>query len=247
MMGEDAVVPLSTTGDMASIASESTVVASGVDVRPIVNPSCRCLDSSYQSGGGVTLQLDVLQTSHLSSVTSVELQSATGFPLWIARVEQLVRVGLWTTLRIRANARSANVWGGASGWDGTPPWDSIRVVVLRRTLYGVPSIAEVPVVRNLRLESAQVAGEPLAAYLRVSAVQVAPTAVNSFVATNIPVSWRSLDDYDACIFAPQCDEVNMTAYFANITADFHASQPPEPEEPEEPEEAVEVNTEVRWV
>ena len=233
-LGEDATVPLTPSHQEFVVAAPSTPLQAGIDISPIVNPSCRCLDNVYfntdrlqqgQSAATTTtaaeieIQFQVLQPSPLVWIDGVVITAPDGTRMWQVALDRQVIVGEWTTVRVAVgSARATNRWGATTSWSGAAPWNNVQVAVTRRTLFGTPSLPEVPVVRNIRLAASLQPGKALASYLAASPMTLHPQLGNDvMMSSSSHFTWKALNDYSQCIVAPSCVEVNMTEYFLNLT------------------------------
>ena len=167
----------------------------------------------------------MLQPSPLVWIDGVVLTSQDGTVMWQIALDRQVVVGEWTTVRVAAgSARATNKWGATTNWSGAAPWNNVHVAVTRRTLFGTPSLSEVPIVRNIRLTASLQPGKAVASYVAASPMTLRPQLGNDLMTSSgSHFTWKALNDYSQCVVAPSCVEVNMTEYFLNLTTATPAS------------------------
>jgi len=218
-LAEDAMVPLTRTREDILLFATVTASERLVDITPLVNPSCRCLDSHHADF--VQVELQVLLATPFVYPARVQLRAPSGTLVWTVDVDRTNTVGEWTTLYGRAQARSSNAWGSNTGWDGSAPWNNVQATFERHALFGIPSLADLPRVRNVKLYISRDLDQPLARYLFSGSAALTPvpgsgqlSAGNDEAGTAI--HWRELNEYGPCIVAPPCEPLDMVEYYTNL-------------------------------
>lgn len=162
----------------------TTLTQRPLDLRPMIDPLCRCLAGGPQADTSPTLHLDVRLHHRNVYPRTLRLQdSATGATLW---EEALPRadadsVGTWQKLVARLPGRGNSAFQiGATGdgHDGPlPSWGAVTVSLERKALEGMPSAADVPEVRNaVLLSAASKLGDSYITYVRPGIASTDTTA-----------------------------------------------------------------------
>ena len=167
---QNAIIPLSARGDAVTLWSMNGDVVShhGVDLRPIVDPGCRCLAPSGSEYATPSIHFQVKLQNRNVWPHRMEFHDPQGRVVWsgiLPRPNANI-IGSWQSMTLLLAGRS-NVWSVGPteyGLDGTvPPFHNLTVVVQRKALTGVPSVSDLPSIRDVVVVGS--APTPSGAYL----------------------------------------------------------------------------------
>ena len=201
--GESAVVPLTPADQAYSLTAEAISVHQGVDITPIVDPGCRCLQVSADPEDAPTLRLEVQLRHRNVWPHEVALQDAAGRDVWrgeLPRASPYI-VGFWQEVTLTMTGRH-NRWAigaTAAGRDGpVPPFDDLRLVFVRKALTGTPSAFQLPQVRNVVImATGSTAAKSAAAYLTVGGAALAQAAGDTMLSPALSADYGDLMAYFA--------------------------------------------------
>ena len=164
-----AIVPFrdDASKQVALSTAATTLTSMAVNLAPVIDPGCRCLQPSVSRASNPTVSFQVmLQNRNVwpSAVSFVSDDDAV--TLWYADLERVdpSSVGTWVSVSVPV-AGHHNLWRvGPRSLDGDgtlPPWHSVHVVFHRDSLFGTPAPSEVPIIRSAALLPGQSASDAL--------------------------------------------------------------------------------------
>ena len=212
----NALVPLTASGEPTTLLGDfSELRDKPVDLSPVVDPMCRCLQPSFDASATPTVRMQVQLRHRDVYPRNLRFSTADGTVVWEGAVPRASTssIGSWQTLTVALGGRD-NVWqvgSVAGGRDGSvPPWHELYVSLERKSLVGVPSADEVPIVRNVVLYG----GSDSAEGTYVSMLQQSNTTLSVVEGTPVLSNgtvWLPLDWTDLPVSAHPVDLGAITA------------------------------------